>query len=243
MGTITSDSTEPFNSFKSFLINAKYEIVIFCPYINYEILTRLLPSNKIDITIVTTCKIRDMISGFSDINLFNSIESSDINLFINNRLHLKSLIIDWEKYIYGSANLTRSGLGVSERYNYELVSNVKELNFKIHVYFKKILSNSVLLNKQLLSKIKELYSTQKEDYMVQEPNFETDTNNNEFLISSLPMTKDIDLLYNIYENKDNKSIGDNDYKCALHDIALYNIPFGLVKEKFINHLKNEFFWL
>jgi hypothetical protein len=59
------------------------------------------------------------------------------------------------------------------------------------------------------------------------------------LISALPLTQNIDDLYELYKTLfvgvDREAVA-----CAMHDIALYQIPFGLPKTEFIALLKQQF---
>lgn len=69
--------------------------------------------------------------------------------------------------------------------------------------------------------------------------FELPDTEKDFLISSLPMSYDVQILKDIYL----KGISDNttDVNCAIHDIALYEIKEGLKEEIFLNNLKYSFF--
>ena len=65
-----------------------------------------------------------------------------------------------------------------------------------------------------------------------------------FLISVLPMTRDIFDLVEGYEKLNSKSTPSDDQEtsnCIYHDLVNYDIKLGLTKEKFLEELKIQFF--
>ena len=66
----------------------------------------------------------------------------------------------------------------------------------------------------------------------------------EFLISALPMTIDVDTLVDSYSraSQGKKAHEDKEINaCVYHDIANYEIPLGLSKEEFFAQLQQQFF--
>jgi hypothetical protein len=63
----------------------------------------------------------------------------------------------------------------------------------------------------------------------------------EFLILSLPMSKDIETLFSIYINDFKRFTDKESLECAFHDAVLYKIPFGLNKNKFLHKQKIQIF--
>jgi len=236
---ITSSLGEPLNSIKEFLKDAHDEVMIIVPYIKEESLRQIIPDDNLKVTIITTWKVQDLWMKSSDLSLYPFTKERSIKFFINNRIHLKVFMIDWHKCIFGSANISRRGLGITENFNYELNTIQPSIDSNTLLYFRYILADSVLMS----DKIYEEYRQKVHD-LPQSPEFpevalDIAIPDTEFLISSLPMSRDINMFYELYAN--NFSSDDKETKeCAMHDVALYKIPFGLTKEEFMSHLKHQF---
>ena len=96
-----------------FISKAKNKVIIIVPYIKTKILEKILQKcNCEKIIIITTWKLRDMQFGSSELELYNFCKNNNIFLFINQRVHLKSFIIDNNKSITGSANISNKGLAI-----------------------------------------------------------------------------------------------------------------------------------
>lgn len=148
-------------------------------------------------------------------------------------------MIDWQKCILGSSNVSNNGLGIASDCNYELNVLQDSIDAKTLFYLRKILADAVLMNDKIYQKYQETVDNLPEPPRLPEL-FESNTIlDTDFLTSSLPMSMDIDKLYDLYTN----NFYSNDREaidCAMHDIALYNVPFGLSKDEFIIHLKKAF---
>ncbi len=230
------------NNIKLILSKTKKELIIFSPYIKLEALKYLLEdiSNNIKVTIITTWKLRDLQQGFSDLRIWEFCKKNNYILFLNQNIHLKSLIIDFKKCIFGSANITNKGLAIGNKYNFELVgtytSNLKDSEI---IYFQKILNSSVLMDNKLYFKFKEELSKLKPIPQISEVEIEKNIEK-EFLISSLPMSTSVEKLYELYSNNFN-TFNEEEKLCAIHDISLYDIPNDLNKEEFKKYISKKFF--
>ena len=239
---IISSSNEPFTQVKKFLAKAKREIILFAPYIKSEILKQILPDKELRISVITSWKIRDILLMASDLSLYQLSKERPFSLFLNNRIHLKTYVYDWEMLINGSANVTNNGLGISANYNYELNSIAYSIDINTHIYLKTILSEATLVTDDIYNLILDAVKNQPSIPIIDELDFENlKQKPDDFLISSLPMSKDPDSLFFIYTNNFDETIDKESIECAIHDIVLYHIISGLNKHEFINHLKNHFF--
>jgi hypothetical protein len=210
-------------------------------FINGNMINDLLNEiEQIKITIITSWRIIDLLNGFSDIELYNYCKEKKIYLFLNDRIHLKTIIKDYNSCIFGSANITKKGLSLTDKYNYELAANINKLTDRDILYFKKILKESMLVNDIVYNYYKNELQKQMEIVPPKEIDISKIKPDPEFLISALPMTKNTDKLFYIYKSNlacDNHS----DLLCAIHDVLLYEIPENLDKEEFNTHLKQKFF--
>ena len=113
-----------FNEEIKHLINlANHDILIFSPYIKVNALDALLLDSQrsANVTIVTSWKPSDILLGVSDIEVYKYCCDHRATLLINNKIHLKAIIIDSMTSAYiGSGNITNAGLGIGKRFNYEL---------------------------------------------------------------------------------------------------------------------------
>jgi len=242
MDVITSQINYPLHHIKGCFNEALDEIVVFSPYIKIESIEKLDLPDKRKISIVTTLRLGDFLSGSSDIELYPYAKERNIKIFINNNIHLKVFLADWKKMIFGSSNLTRNGLGYGKERNYELNGKVDSLSVDTIYYLRKIISESMLMDddvylfiKDIFDKIDKVNEVEEFDVAELENHLEKD-----FLISSLPMTKDINRLYKLIFNNF-RSENMEEVNCAIHDQLLYDLPNDLPFEKFIEVLKENFF--
>jgi hypothetical protein len=207
-----------------------------------DALIQVLPDKKLFTSIITSWKIRDLIFGSSDLNLYKIAEERALNLFINNRLHLKAYVCDWQKIITGSSNLTNNGLGLSSTFNYELNTQGNLVDFKTNIYLKTILSEATLVNCEIYNEFEKATKELSAVPDIPEIDYKSiSKTSDEYLISSLPMSMDIDTLFDIYSDNFSEANDKEVVECAIHDIVLYNINLKFDKNEFLNHLKMQFF--
>lgn len=227
-----------FENIADYISNVTNELLIISPYIKTSVLEQLLIECKANkITIITTWSLRDFLYGSSELKLYEFCKKNKIYLFLNKRVHLKVFINDYSNCIFGTANISKTGLSLIDNYNYELGTKIDSLDVNSIIYFKKILNESVLLTDVIYKKYKEEFEKLKSPDLITEPDF---VSKSDFLISYLPMSYDINELFKLYSNGfESSSIEKRD--CAIHDIILYEMPFGLNYDEFIDLLKERFF--
>ena len=227
----------PFNKIKSLLCTSHDSIVIFSPYISLAGIKALdIDLNK-KVTLITTWKINDIINGASDISLYPYCKERDFKLHINNSIHLKIYLVDWKAAIFGSSNLSMNGLGLKEESNYELNMFKQAINTDTLSYLHFLLSESILVDDEVYSIYKENIKLHPKPQKIEEIELNLSP---KFLISSLPMSSDIEKLYSLYSN-DYINGSDEEINCAMHDIALYKIPKNFGYDEFVAILKKSFF--
>jgi len=186
-------------------------------------------------------RVSDLQFGSSDLGLYLFCKERKIRLLINNRVHLKAYISDWRECITGSSNVTQRGLGLGTKFNYELNSEHRNLDAGSLLYLRKIVNHSVPVTESLYLIYKEKLDELPPLAEVEEVSLKGQpVAKDNFFISSLPKSKDIKEFYQIYSmglRCDDEEL----LSCALHDIALYEIPLGLLEADFINHIRECFF--
>lgn len=230
-----------FKKIKEYVSRIKENLLIISPYIKTSVLSDLLSNSRAKpITIMTTWKLRDLQLGSSDLELYNYCKKRGIFLYLNNRVHLKAFIDNYKECIFGSANISKSGLALREDYNYELMKKIEKLDSRTILYFKKILNESILVNQDIYEEYKKELGKLKPAEKIKEIEIEKIESKKDFLISSLPMSYHIKELFHLY-SKNFKSKFKEKKECAIHDVALYNIPFGLKEKEFNLFLSKSFF--
>lgn len=229
---------------RDFISNSKDEVHIFCPFIQVDSLAKIISKLPNKLSIVTSWRTPDLLSGISQLDLYPFCKSINAYLYINQRIHLKVICRDYKDALVGSANITERGLGFSLTSNHECMVHFDQINLEQRVYLMEILQHSVLVNDGIykefydeLTKLKKIYVEQK-IY----PNIDVENlPDRNFLISALPMSKSAQVLFDYYANPKLSDKNEIDYSCAAHDLALYQIPPGLSQEDFYSCLKESFF--
>lgn len=236
-----SEKDNLFDKVKEYISYANRELVIISPYITTKVLQSLVFDCKAKITIITTWKLNDLKTGSSDLELYNYCKQNKIYLYLNHRIHLKVFINDYSTCLFGSSNISKKGLALVDNYNFELLKKIDELNVDSLIYFQKILNKSILVNDEIYLKFNEKLDQLDDSIEIEEfDSRDIELFKSEFLISSLPMSYEINELFKLYSNGfESTSLEKRD--CAIHDIILYDIPFGLNYDDFIELLKERFF--
>lgn len=223
-------------------IGNSQSLFIFSPYIKLETLKKLIDGNKKVKAVFVRWETRDLIVGASDLEIYPYLKANKITLYRNSRLHLKAYIDEYKKCFLTSANISSRALNfpTHSKYNYEIGTIIENLSIEDRLYFSIIESDSTLITDNLYEQIRYQLSEKKKDF----PNedefvLKFEAPDKDFLISALPMTYSVETLYRIYENK--KFVSEVELNCALHDLAIYNIPWGLSSSEFRQKLSNAFF--
>ena len=239
---ILKSKEDLFEKIASLIKEAKSEVILFSPYITLEALKKLiLPiKEELKIFIITSWKSNDIVTGSSDISIYSFCKENNISLLVNNKIHLKVIAVDnMQKAYLGSANITSSGLGIGNQYNIETGVIKKSLHWKDKIYLDNIIQDSSQVDDEYYEKVKDALKNIDKPKIIETFNFNFNHKKN-FLLSSLPMSKNVDELFNVYTSKISKGFNEKTIRCAYHDLKLYNIPNGLDKVKFLKTLKNNF---
>jgi hypothetical protein len=221
-------------------------IFIFVPYIQTSLLRKLTQDLKSKIIVVTSWRLEDLLSGSSELSLYPFCCEHRMTLYINNRLHLKMFSSEFDHLILSTANISEKGLSAISRSNWECATFVEKIDSQDRLYFERILKDSLYVNDFIHTKLKNWYEKQEKKVSMLEQFEEvvSEASDRYFLISSLPMTKDIGTLVEAYE-KINRGLTASEDKevsdCVYHDLANYQIEVGLGSKEFKIELSRSFF--
>jgi hypothetical protein len=229
-----------FQDIERFISSAGRELLIFSPYIKTEVLSNLLEKCPSKITIITTWKLRDIQLGISDIELYTYCKDHGIFLYLNSRIHLKVFVNDYTQCVFGSANISNKGLALVADHNYELDAKIEAIDTDSVIYFKKILNESILVTDDIYQKYRDAMRDLGPLPEIEEIDIHSLPKKSEFLISALPMSYDVQELFEIYSHNF-KHESQEKRECAIHDIVLYNVPPNLDYTPFRKLLKERFF--
>ena len=237
--------TPLFDKIKTHISKIEHQqIFLYVPYIKTRILKKLLEGIDSQITIITTWKINDLISGSSELELYQFCKENNITLYIHNKIHLKVYSVNMESAIVASGNISQNGL--MEGGNYEAGVLVDKLEISDRLYLEKIKREAIFVD----DKVYQIYLDEYEKCKKQAPeqkDFEDPKiipQKDYFLKSSLPMTKNLDDLIQGYININSNLEPSNNSEtaaCIYHDLTNYSIESGLSKKEFLEKLKVQFF--
>lgn len=222
------------------------QVFIFVPYIQTSILEKILENISTKVIIITTWHLDDLLSGSSELSLYPFCKKRGITLYINNRIHFKVYSVGLDDMILATGNISKRGLGTIPDSNYECATYVNNLNNDDRYYFARIQKEALHVDDEMYEELKKWYDKQEKKIQTVDEfdRIITSLGKDEFLISALPMTRNIDILGEAYFKINNRQPANNDDEirdCVFHDLANYNIPLGLTKSAFKEQLKNSFF--
>lgn len=219
-------------------VNKSNKVFIYSAYAKLDLIREVNKIKKVE-QIIVRWEIADLVNGVSDLELYKYCKENRIKLFRNTRLHLKAIVNDSNQIIFGSSNYTKKGFALVENFNFELNSNVENIESSDLLYLNQILRDSEYVDEYKFNLIKtEVDKYQNLKFEIKEmPTQKNSTDN--FLISQLPMSKDFKLLYDYYLNSRYETVEDQN--CFIHDLVLFDIVSpGLTYDDFVSHLKINF---
>lgn len=230
-------SFELSDEYQSFILNSNIDV--FCPFITTDVMKNVIKYSSKTKRIVVRWRPEDFISGYADLGLYELTKANYIDLYYNHRIHLKATLRDDKNVFHSSANLTHSGMNIdrNETHNYELSTIIQEISNQDLIYFEQIVQDSVYVDDQVFEKLKIMVNSQ-ENLEMNEPEEPYLDNKKAFYISQLPQTLILEDLFRFYTEKPLNELAE---KCAVHDLAIYQVKSGLSEEEFWKALSDSFF--
>ena len=235
-----------FTEIRNYLSNAKEneQIILYVPFIEIKTLMKLVENISNQITIITTWNTNDLITGSSDLELYQWCKENGNFLYIHDKIHLKVYSTNLDSAIITSANISHKCLEDDE--NYEIGVFVEKLSNQDRMYLEKIKKEARFVDDDVYKQYLENYEKYKKD-VSEKIKFEQPkiiAKKDYFLKSALPMTRDVNDLIDGYIKISNGLVPSDNREtvaCIYHDLVNYNIDIGLSEEEFIAKLKMKFF--
>ncbi|WP_412463330.1 phospholipase D-like domain-containing protein [Halobacteriovorax sp. RT-2-6] len=139
------------------LSKAKESICIFSPYMKISALRDITANlgDNVKKTFIVSFDVGSFCRNAIDLEVLEQFKEKNTYVYINNRLHMKAYLKDFESGLIGSANCTKRGLGLCSNANYEVLSHLNEMSESFKCYCDFIISRSVLVDKSLFDRISE----------------------------------------------------------------------------------------
>jgi hypothetical protein len=169
-----------------------------------------------------------LVSGATDIELYDYCKEKGIYLFVNNRIHLKTYLVDYMRVLTGSANLTNRGMGEAQESNYETLVELPNVTSEYLIKLARIKGESIYVQESYFEDLKNAMLELKEKFKSNESEFESkqreiDSRSKKdfYLISELPMSKNLNAIYSVLKGCRVEDLCEK--ANAEHDIATYNL--------------------
>jgi len=149
-------SDEIFETIENLVKAASFSVKISSAWLKgnlVENLLKVLPENVSLEVVLRASELRDFF--ITDDYVFKKIKEKNGDIFLNNRLHAKFIIVDNKKAVVGSANFTEAGFSDYSKGNieaavyYDIEDDENEVN-KLISYFEKIKEDSVKFDDDLV---------------------------------------------------------------------------------------------
>ncbi|WP_061282133.1 phospholipase D-like domain-containing protein [Clostridium botulinum] len=133
-------------------------ISAFCKLDALKFIDSILVNKNIPKKLLVRARLKDILSGVTDIEIYNYCINNNWDIYLNLELHSKIYVFNDTRIIIGSANLTSSGIGLNKKQNIESMAclditseemcNIDKLFISSIAFTKNIYD---LMRKQLIS--------------------------------------------------------------------------------------------
>lgn len=128
-------------------------ITAFCKESGVQFMDCNISNNIVDKRLMVRFRMDDIISGVSDLSVYDYCKNNGWKVYIRFDLHAKTYIFDNKRCIIGSANLTNKGLNLYIDGNYEIAS-ICEIEPEDINKVNELFDNALLLDDDLYLKMK-----------------------------------------------------------------------------------------
>lgn len=205
---------------------------IFSPFITLDVLEHSIRGIQqgVRVSVITRWKLIDFLLGSASLELFDFCSSKGFVLYINSRLHLKTVVNDYQSLLLGSSNITGRGLGLLQPENYEVLSYISNPSSNFLLFLEHIKAESSLVTESIVARFqRELDRLELKLFPnlarldVQDDELHAAAKNRDFFLTSeLPMCADIKQLYRIVQNPD-LDLDKETLLTSRHDIIKYGL--------------------
>jgi len=218
---------------------AEFKLIIV-PFIKLEALSQLLGTqpNLRGLKVVVRWRANDLLSGASDLAIYDYLKSRGCALFLHPRIHLKLYVFGNNAAICTSANLTMTGLGYLENANIEAGCGA-ELSSDDWRGIYELIAESRPVNDEVFECYRKFIGDAPKAPTVDSPDLILPARK-VFSIASLPATKSPGEFINYYMKRTAVSVDPEFARRAAHDEALFLVPPGLSESELLSWLRQRF---
>lgn len=217
---------------------ASDEILLVAPFIKASAFARLLKSipQTTRLNCVTRWRPADIMSGATDLEVFQIVDTHRGTLWLRQDLHAKYFRGD-DNVLIGSANLTNSALGWSSNPNLEILVNVNLKENGLEEFEKTLFEAAVCVDENLYQTFLEsadnwkldAYLEDHQDILVEETfSYEPQLR----LESWIPACRSPADLFRVYQPSESEVIPTETAQSEKHDLAILQPPLGLTTDEF-----------
>jgi len=145
------------------LETAQKTLIIFSAFVKSQAFEWLVPQiidKHLKVKIMARWDINDLLSGVSDLSIYERCKELNWEFRVNTALHSKLYLIDSSIGYLGSNNLTGAGLGLNTNNNIEFSTEIRP-NMGDLQKIDKYLNSSTLMNDELYDEIKQFVEDNK----------------------------------------------------------------------------------
>jgi hypothetical protein len=235
-----------------YIAESEETLDIFSPFITVNALKDIISGikNGVQVNVVTRWKIIDFIMGSASLDLFDFCSSSGMTLYINPKLHLKTIVNDYHSVMLGSANITGRGLGLSHPANHEVFTRFKTPPGNYLLFLEQVKLESSLVTPSVVKLFEEeikkaecLKSFDTSGFSERDRTLHEKARSRDFFLTSeLPMCASLDQLYQVIKDP-NVDFDLEVLSTARHDIVKYSLLSKSYESEmeFREYLTQQFF--
>ena len=215
---------------------------IVAPFVKLAALERLFDSTVPATGLKLVCRWRpeDLVSGVSDLEVFDYLTNRGCQLYVNHQIHMKLYVFESNWALSTSANLTLRGLGylAPEKVNIEVGSDV-DLSAADWVNLYRVVRDSRLVTPELYARFREYVEANPQlPALPKVPDLLGPAKT--FTLASLPATDSTEELAKFYLNPTKTDQSPDSVRRAYQDLATFGIPSGLTSHEFDEVLGEAF---
>ena len=228
-----------YNYIADYLTDSHDITYIICPFINTNVLEDLLRNvQSEDVVILTSWKLEHIMTGVSDIDLYQAAQNHGWTLYISDYIHAKIYSRDLKTAIIGSANITNKAIKTSPESNIEILTTI-DVEREMSIWIRSTILNSKIVNDEIYKWYSDWVGRNPVARVGEYREEDIPESKSDFLISHLPATASPSRLWELV-HKSSANIDVSELSGIEHDIALYNIDINSEYQAYVEALKDSF---
>ena len=221
---------------RTLLFGARHRVLLCAPFIKARVLEVVLSvvSNSVPVRIVTRWRPKEVAAGVSDLRVFevaNGRPNTDLALFDD--LHAKVYVAD-DECLVGSANLTASALGWTERSNVELLVPVHVADEDVALLLRRLefAEAATFTRRSEVEKEAAAIANAVGGVTTLDEGDDIAEWRGKRMVAWLPRCATPDRLYEIYQNHDATVVAEGTKEDGEADLRDLKVPLGLQQTAF-----------